>query len=202
MVLDSIIIVKKAKLSKLLEVRNLSLGQISVYMQFASWCFQRIVKKECSLLCCVTITSSWLSLLYDYEAWNNFCVNVIHCSLLNLRKLCNFKVQSCQSNALVCQSRLVRSPMKRGNLVCSNICVRNVSMQGWLASEQRRPAKRLKKRPSQRNNMWINVKLHLLQISLIIQGVSSQCFGFVLHCFILHFTQLLASKLGYQGMGR
>ena len=93
---------------------------------------------------------------------------ICHCyllyfSLLNFPMPSNCKGLLYPSNHHACQSRLARSQMRRRTPVCSRACVLHVLMPGWLASERREQRNKPSKMLSRRNNLWINVELHLLQ---------------------------------------
>ena len=59
--------------------------------------------------------------------------------------------------------------MRKRIPVYSVACVLHVLMPGWLASERRGPGRRLNKMLWRKNNLWINVEIHLWQIGVFDQ---------------------------------
>ena len=114
----------------------------------------------------------------------------------------NCKVLLYPSNHHACQSRLARSQMRRRTPVCSRACVLHVLMPGWLASERREQRNKLSKMLLRRNNLWINVELHLLQTLVNITDYSStlsklQSLSRVLGRLLLFTSQLLLSCITF-----
>jgi len=104
---------------------------------------------------------------------SNVSLFLLYFSLLNFPMPSNCKVLLYPSNHHASQSRLARSQMRRRTPVCSRACVLHVLMPGWLASERREQRNKLSKMLLRRNNLWINVEIHLLQTFVNITDYSS-----------------------------